>query len=245
MKLVSALCLALGLVLIAPTAQAADDPGTITAYDSVYSVAANGSVGVVETITVDFPDRRHGIWRTFEKNERGQAMPLPERETITVTRDGKDETKTIASTGRTMTLKIGDPDKTITGTHVYRIGYTVKDAVFDGDDEGEKFSEFFWWTVGHGWKLPILSSRLTVSLPAKATSATCGVGEEETESCDGEGSDTLTFKTGRLEPGTGVSVRADYSVSDEARPDDKLSDLVLSIMFALASFFSFMGGPGA
>ena len=58
-----------------------------------------------------------------------------------------------------MRIKIGDPDATITGSHSYKITYTVNRAInyFDVSDE------LYWNSTGHEWNVPIANVRTTVS----------------------------------------------------------------------------------
>jgi hypothetical protein len=216
-------------VLAAPAH--ADDPGTITQYDSDYTVDAAGDVVVAETITVDFPDPRHGIYRVFDRQSIRPAPPLPKRASVRASRDGKAEPVAFESTAHGFAARIGDPDVTMTGTHVYRLSYTVAHAVNDGDE----FDEFFWDTVGEDWQLRILSSRVTVHLPGRVTSGSCGVGWGETDECPGVGTDTLTFETGALDPGTAVSVRADYVVDDASVARGRLHVVLANLEAVLQS----------
>lgn len=221
MKRIALLVTALTLLVGASPPAFADDPGTITSHVSEYAVSAVGDLSVVETITVDFPEPRHGIFRTFGSEDIEPKPALPVRASITMTRDGSEEPVSIADRAGGLTVRIGDPEQTITGSHVYVIRYRVKHAVAEGDDEGEKFSEFFWETIGEQWELPILSSKLTVHLPGQATDGSCGAGFGETDGCEGVGTSEISFSTGRLEPGTPVTVRADYVV-DPAMPPPSL-----------------------
>jgi hypothetical protein len=227
------------LGILGPVAPArADDRTTITKYDSDYTIDAAGDVVVVETLTVDFPEPRHGIFRTFGRQSIEPTPPLPNRDSVRVTRDGRPEPTTTTSTQGGFVVRVGDASRTITGIHVYRIHFTVTDAVNPGDDEGAKFSEFFWETVDEHWDLRILSSRVTVHLPAVARFAgSCGVGSGETEECGGGGTDTTTYTTGALDPGTDVTVRVDYGDAGEGSGSDPARAQVLAFVTALLEFF--------
>jgi hypothetical protein len=208
---------AAGLVALAGPAQAAD-PGTVTQYDTEITVGADGDIDIVETLTVDFPDPRHGLFRDFGRQSIRPKPRLLDRRTLKIERDGKAEPSAVTRTKYGLSVKIGDPEVTLTGTHVYRISYTVKNAVQQGDDEGDKFQEFFWQPIGEEWELPILASTLTEHLPAPAMEATCTQGSDEAGSCEGEGTDTVTFETGRLDPGEGVTARIDYDLDGSTGP---------------------------
>jgi hypothetical protein len=209
--LLSSVVVSAQLVLAGPAL--ADDPGTVTSYDSDYTVRTDGVLAVVETITVTFTRPRHGIFRTFDRSENGQAASTPDRASLSATVDGKKTRYAVLPTSTGINLRIGDPGVTITGTHVYRVLYTVTGAVVHGDDEGDKFDEVYWDTIGGEWALRILKSTGTFHLPGKAVDGSCGVGDGETDQCDGIGSDVVSFTTGALEPGTPVSMRVDYDVA--------------------------------
>ncbi len=51
----------------------------------------------------------------------------------------------------TLTWKIGDPDKTVTGLNEYQIVYRVKNVI---RDQGN-FHEWYWNVIGNFWDLPI------------------------------------------------------------------------------------------
>lgn len=223
MKKLAAVLGALLVVLLGAAPAHADDPGTITSYVSDYTLSPEGDLTVVEEITVDFPDPRHGIYRTFVGDANEQIYALANRDSVRVERDGRAEPTSIEDKGEGFVVRIGEDDVEITGEHVYEIRYTVDDAVVEGDDEydGEHhpYVEFLWDTVGAEWELPILRSEVTVHLPGRATAGSCGVGFGETDECEGVGTDTISFETGRLDPGTPVSVRVDYEVADQDTDD--------------------------
>jgi hypothetical protein len=64
--------------------------------------------------------------------------------------------------GSNLQLKIGDPDKTISGPQRYRISYTVKGA-FNSFDTHE---EFYWNATGDEWGVPMQSASATLTAPA-------------------------------------------------------------------------------
>lgn len=95
-------------------------------------------------------------------------------------------------------IKIGDPDKTITGEHTYRYSYTVERALGYFDDR----DELYWNVTGNGWNAPIEEATGTVVLPGvfskeELNIATyCGVFEDTTSCGETEiGTDPETGNT--------------------------------------------------
>jgi uncharacterized membrane protein YgcG len=58
-------------------------------------------------------------------------------------------------------LRIGDPDRTVTGPQSYRVVYEVEGAI-RGE---EKFAELQWTAVGGGWEVPVDTASVRVILP--------------------------------------------------------------------------------
>lgn len=137
----------------------------IDTYETESAIHADGSVSVTERILYNFPEPRHGIFRTIpyvKTNADGKKYAL----TIIGMRvtDDEDKPYQFATTddGTSLTYKIGDPDTTIDGSHWYVLTYDVKGALtyFPGHDE------LYWNAVGTTWKVPILHATSAVLLPA-------------------------------------------------------------------------------
>lgn len=199
----------------------AEDPGTITSYLGDMAVDAAGTVHVFERITVRFTSPRHGILREFDRPVPGPIVGFPELSSIRVLRDGHQERTKISRGSSGVEVRIGDPARTITGTHVYTIIYEAKNAVVGSGSD----SEFFWYLIGDRWRLPILRTDFHVHLPGRVSEGSCGIGEE-TERCDGTGTHDLRMSTGRLDPGTPVTLRADFTPGEDGGTvNDELSGI--------------------
>src|SRR6478735_8890164 len=114
-----------------------DEPTTITSYVAVFDVDDDGDMAVTETLTVDFPiSGRHGIFRFFDKADPSAPKARRIPHDIQVTMDGGDVPVEIISNdqgGRYVTVKIGDPDSTVsTGEHVYEISYQIDGVLEKG-----------------------------------------------------------------------------------------------------------------
>lgn len=124
-------------------------------------------------------------------------------------------------------IRIGDPDRTVRGDQTYVIDYTVRGTVNGIEPTGQQGSasvrtqELYLNPVGFYWDAAIDSATVTIKAPGAANRQMCFVGPEgstDTSRCQVRSSgDTLTFTTGALNRGDGVSVLAEY-------PDQTVAD---------------------
>src|SRR3954451_23348572 len=223
----------LGLVVLAvivgiggiafPKSATGGETSKITDYLADFDVPPNGDVDVVETLNVDFPISRHGIFRFFDTRDPNDPRNRFVPEDVSITRDGSAEEYSTPkqSRGRYITYKIGRADTLLDGSHVYRIAYTIPGALAKGHN-GDR-TQFYWNLIPQGWRMPISGSRLTLHLPADAQHFQCavGVGAAAADcSVDGavEGQDTRTVSvaTGGLQPNTPVTVKAGLDIPTPA-----------------------------
>lgn len=200
------------------TSTSSSETSTITDYTADFTVNADGEMDVVETLTVNFPISRHGIFRFFDTwdNPGTGARNIPKD--VEVTRNGSSEPyeRLTQRRGRYVVLKIGSASTTWNGEQVYRISYRIDDVLGEGQD-GDR-TQFYWDLIPGGWEMPINRSHLTVHLPAPAAGFRCAVGAGQTSGCtaEGEGTDTLTVVTGGLPPGTPVTIKAGLDIPTPA-----------------------------
>jgi uncharacterized membrane protein YgcG len=216
----------LGLVILAviigiggisfSSSDTSGETSRIEDYAADFTVTTNGELDVVETLTVDFPISRHGIFRFFDTRDNpngSHSRVIPEH--IHVSRDGESEdySRESKSRGRYVVLKIGNAGTLLSGSHVYRIEYTIPGALSKGTDGAR--TQFYWDLIPAGWQMPINQSHLTVHLPATAQDFRCAVGVGAAGGCtaDGEGTDTLTVLTGGLSPNTPVTVKVGLDIA--------------------------------
>lgn len=136
----------------------------IRSYGAQISIHTDGTIGISEQILYNFPSPKHGIFRVLpliKTNADGKDYRLMISD-ITVT----DERQTAypytqTSDSNTLTLKIGNPDETITGEHWYIIGYTVSGALTYFSDH----DELYWNAIGTEWNVPITRGDVRVGLP--------------------------------------------------------------------------------
>ena len=102
------------------------DTATISDYDADFVVTEDGRITVTETLGVNFPDFKHGIFRFFDVQDPGDSHVRLVPRNISVTRDGQAEPFEVLSEGkgRYLNVKIGSPYRTMTGDHTYVIRYS-------------------------------------------------------------------------------------------------------------------------
>src|SRR3989304_186279 len=146
--------LLLPLLLLFTSSVQAQESWVIESFDSVISIPQNGKVQVVETVTVDFGlTSKHGIFRSIPTE--GVRFDLK-----SVQQDGAKAITDVSSSGGTTTIRIGDPDRTIFGKHVYEISYEIGKVITRFDDH----DEFYWNVTGSAWEVSIRSATATVAL---------------------------------------------------------------------------------
>jgi uncharacterized membrane protein YgcG len=165
------LAAALALVALPTVARAQDTGWTITDFHADYVVHADGSLAVVERISVDFDGlERHGIYRTIPVVYKRLVSPEFPMEAgrvrfslrVRAVADGHGNVVPYEVSGTTeKEIKIGDPARTVTGRQEYVIDYALSGGL--GFFEG--FDELYWQVTGTDWPVPIAHASATVALP--------------------------------------------------------------------------------
>lgn len=128
---------------------------------------------VTETIEVDFGNlQKHGIFRTipvdYGRTETVAGTPVSTRYSIRLrvlsVKNEREEAYpyTVSHQGRDLFLRIGDPNRTVTGHVVYVITYRVQRAI----NRFESHDELYWNVTGTEWDWPIHEASVQVQLPA-------------------------------------------------------------------------------
>jgi len=184
---------------------------SITSFDVVAEVKANATLKVSEKIFYDFgSNQKHGIYRDILLKNNGYDLNLSH---ISVVDDlGLGYPFSLSKSGGTERVKIGDPNKTITGKHTYVISYDVSGAIGSFKD----FDEVYWNVTGNSWQVPIEHATAKVILPtgAQLTQSACyygGVGS--TNRCDNSQQKTeggISFEVQNISPREGITVAAGF-----------------------------------
>ena len=146
-------------------AQASDELELIEQYDVRIDIRKDGTIGVREAIDYNFGSQlRHGIFRTIpyrKTNEDGKQYEMNiENVHVEDTKGAAYPFATSKDDGE-LTLKIGDPDRTISGEHTYVVSYDVSGALTYFSDH----DELYWNAAGQQWPVSITDAQVTVKVP--------------------------------------------------------------------------------
>lgn len=121
---------------------------------------AQGQMRIVEQIAVDFHDYNHGILRAIPTSYKGHSLHLKLNK-VSSTSGAPAQYSTSGSNGN-LVLKIGDPNRTVTGNQEYTIDYAVDNVItFYGNHD-----ELYWDINGDQWSQPFTAVQATVHLPS-------------------------------------------------------------------------------
>ncbi len=193
----------------------AQEAWTIKNFVSDISLEESGMVIVVETIDVDFGNlQKHGIFRDipFVYHSDDNSLFYTNVEVVSVVANGSNVPYLVQTQGEKVRIRVGDPERTVSGIHSYTIHYQVKGVVRGFSD----FDELYWNVTGNDWEVPLEKVSATVSLPASALiQAACYQGTKgSSETCAADKLDQkiASFETSRrLSIGEGMSVAVGFS----------------------------------
>ncbi|MCC6381015.1 MAG: DUF2207 domain-containing protein [Dehalococcoidia bacterium] len=234
----AAACAALLLLVPAHPGAAAE---AVNLFRAHYDVRSDGTVDVTEEILWDFGSAsQHGINRDLVDRQQCVAPPLDSEAPTHPCPDGDDrrwrydivsveaadaagaepayhpEPYERSTVGDGIRLRIGDPDKTVSGAHWYRVRYRLEGAL----TAYPSHDELYWNALGDQWSVVVEQVQITVSLPAGAArvQVDCYQGpEHSTEPCSAtvapSASDgpIATYAAARaLSPGDGLTLVAGW-----------------------------------
>lgn len=165
------------------------------------------SATIEERITYDFGvSDRHGIYRlipdVYNRNGGNYKLHL---DIQGVQLDGKDVPYKVQRKNRDVEIKIGDPDRYLTGKHTYVIQYATNRSL--NDIEGNV--EWYWNLTGNGWLVPINHVSLELVAPS-STRRACFVGVVGSQDPKCVWKDTADYvqasSTRALDDGEGMTV---------------------------------------
>jgi len=229
------LCLlVLGVGITASASLRIDD------FASLIELTADGILHIEETITVTFHTPHHGIEREIPVSYRvpstGANLTI-DLQVGDVLKDGADVPVLSRRRGRDLSLRIGDPDRTLTGTATYTIRYSVERALLFGDD----YLQVYWNATGNEWRIPIDHATTIVKLPdtvdlsAVSTTSYSGYSNRSTRGgpgdIDSEG--RFRFEGGPYSPGEGLTI--DVAIPRELLPIDPPSFAQRALWFLSAN----------
>ena len=180
--------LAAGVVVAFPAASpagAAAGDGYILDYSVSITINQDASLDVTETIDYTFTDDSHGIYRTIPN--RYDYSPNPDFQRVfdisdvtVVSPTGAPTDLEINQEGDYLSVRVGDPDRTIRGSQTYLVAYHVTGALNSFPDH----EELYWNAIGTEWTVPITTGAVNVRAP-KINDALCFWGPPgSNRSCD-------------------------------------------------------------
>ena len=147
----------------------------IARYDVHVTVERSGRMHVVETIDYVFSQPRHGLLRKIRTKYRhtGTHDRVYPVSNVRVTGSPGTPLQTkLENEGDYRIVRVGDPDRTITGQHRYVLSYDVQGAVnrFEGHDE------LYWNVLGPEWTVLIAQATVRVTADAEFSASNCFAG---------------------------------------------------------------------
>ncbi|MEA4896292.1 MAG: DUF2207 domain-containing protein [Oscillospiraceae bacterium] len=153
-------------VLKQPAMAASSGGYDISSYKTEISIAEDNVYTVNETVSVDFSEPRHGIYRyvpyTQEMlwNENGSSEKVVYHTKISSVSVPNYPFETYKENGN-LVIRIGDPDTLVTGNKTYGIGYRQS----LGDDKVDSGDFVYYNLIGADWDCNISNVSFKVTLP--------------------------------------------------------------------------------
>lgn len=231
-----------------------DSSYDIAAYNVDVKVNTDNVLDITETITADFHEEKHGIYRKIPLSAQIDSLNdntivkkhISDIRDISVTDEkGKAISYEKSVKGENLELKIGEGNKTLKGKYTY----VIKFSYDIGKDNNKEYDELYYNLIGHEWDTAISNITFQVHMPKDFNKNNVSVisgfsnsealGDQVSYSINGntiEGKVNALF----LPPGTGVTIRAKlpeeyfYGFKDEKNIDlILLYEIFLGLSFLL------------
>jgi uncharacterized membrane protein len=188
---------------------------TVPAYEVHITITPEGYADIVETITALFSQPRHGIIRAIPYRNI-----INGKQTDFLIEDLKVDgySSSTSKENSNLLIKIGDADKYVNGTQIYKIHYRVFNPIIFFDDH----SEFQWNVLGNMWDTEIGSFTFTIDLPSQVSLTendvkwgTGQMGERGAEGVVTVSPSQIKGSTSRVfNPGEGMSIALRFGKDD-------------------------------
>jgi uncharacterized membrane protein len=151
----------LTLIIIAASPQAiAATSEKVDTYKTELQINKDGTIDITETIEYDFGTaQKHGIYRIIPRsktNKEGEKFTMG----INNIKVPGHQTK-VTKRNKEVEIKIGAPDRYVSGKQTYEIKYTVSGALTYFSDH----DELYWNVVGNEWEIPIMKTQTVITFP--------------------------------------------------------------------------------
>jgi hypothetical protein len=221
MTALAALGLMLGLavaqVQAAASAQAAGGE-RILSFAADYNLAADGSMGVTETLVWQFgPGEHHGIKRNITVRQGVSSPPgkyrLYEMSDVAVSSPtGANSEVYLSELGADEVIRIGSPTQPFQGEQqqTYVLKYRLAHVANGFPDH----AELYWNVTGGRFDIPVDSVKVSVHGPAAVTNALCFKGADRSAApCQATAGQVATYSATGLGPRVQVTIVASFPVS--------------------------------
>ena len=202
------------LILLVPTKAYAQENWIIEKFNADINILEDGKVSIGETINVDFGSlQKHGIFRDipFIYSTQDGDKRYTKINVVSVMANGFQVPYETSSSGDYIRIKIGDPDKTVSGRQVYEIEYLASGVL----NSFESYDELYWNVTGSAWPVPMLEAGATVTLPKEGINQlTCfqgGFGSKDKCTYSQENNLSAGFSGSSLQAGQGLTVIVGYT----------------------------------
>ncbi|HEX7461939.1 MAG TPA: DUF2207 domain-containing protein [Dermatophilaceae bacterium] len=190
----------------------------VLSFTADYNVAADGSVGVTETLVWQFgPGEHHGIkrnitvrqgvptppgkYRFYEMSDVGASSPT-----------GANADVYVSDLGADSVIRIGSPTVPFEGAQQQT--YVVKYRLAHVANGFPDHAELYWNVTGASFDLPVDSVKVTVHGPAAVTDALCFQGADRSAApCQASSGQTATYAATGLGPRQQVTIVASFPAS--------------------------------
>lgn len=212
----------------------------INSFNSYTKVQSSGVVQISETIDADFFVTKHGIFRELPLNyiNPDGSTHYTNIEISQVVRNNKPEKFSAYKNGNNFTIKIGDPDKTISGKNIYTIYYSITGILQSFAD----YDELYINTVGSNWPVTIKSAVSTIEIEnTKIISHSCYegyLGSKDSCLAEPKNDSSITFRSSKpLDPGSDLTVAVSYPANTipilTVTEQKTLFEKILEILFII------------
>jgi uncharacterized protein (TIGR04222 family) len=184
-------------------------------FEATFEVGDDGSVLVTERISWEFPsdEDRRGIERLVttaagyqDRDDVFRRYAISDISASSPT--GAPADVSVSEFGSTTRIRVGDPDRTVSGVQDYVVSYRLGRIV---NDIGDGTAEFYYNLIAPSNNAVYQGISATVSAPAAATRSACFYGElGSTEECTHAPGETATFSSPDVGPGQGVTIITSY-----------------------------------
>ena len=217
---------------------------TIESFNSYTKIQSDGIVQISETINADFFTPKHGIFRELPLNYTNQdgSTHYTNIGVSQIIRNNKPEKFSTYKSGNNFIIKIGDPDKTISGKNIYTIYYSITGIL----QSFAEYDELYINTIGSNWPVVIKSATSTVEIEnTNIINYSCYLGffgSKDPCVAEPKNNSTVTFSsTQPLDPGSDLTVAVSYpsniipilAVTEQKTLFEKILEILLVINITL------------